>query len=411
MAEHDAAITDYAAGLYLRYFRAGILAGATAPIIDLRRDVDLLRGHWAVSAPVREFLTYLLTHRHEAQSLLLFKQRIDDAVARGRIDARATVLMRMRSGLPSAVVAEEPVRSFNTGPNQLVAWVVHHATLHASRLLDLQPAGSAYLPLIEDAMGELAAVKRIDALREPLKLLAANRRPGPGTLRDAARSRRMIYRLAVAAYNTLSAMEAGEDDAIKTVVTSTLIAPLEVWRRFELAVAIGIGTALSDETGERLKLNILGASAGEPIMRCGRFSVYWQTVTGHYTSPAPEPSEIRLAAALAAYGMNPSSDRPDLVIVDEPTGRVVSVIEVKYLAGDTANARFREANGQIVRYARGYVTGGSIDDLVRRSLVALSADAPALLDDTAPAPAAVDFAAMQEGSLRPWIRERLLPSL
>ncbi len=408
MAADDGDITDYAAGLFLRYFRAGILAGTVAPAVDLRRDLDLLRSHWAVSGPVRQFLSYLLSHPHEAQSLLMFRRRIDDAVARGRIDARATVIQRLTSGLSSAIVADEPVRSFDTGPNQVVAWVIHHATLHASRLLELQPPESAYRDLVEAAMAELAAVKRLDMLREPLKSAAASRRPGPGALRDAARSRRMIYRRAVEAYNTLSDLEAGDPDAIRTVVQSTLIAPLETWRRFELAVAIGVGSALADETGEALQLNMLGASSAEPIIRCGRFAIHWQQVTGLYVPPAPEPSETRLQAALAAYGMSAATDRPDLVIVDESAKRLAAVIEVKYLAGDTAAARFREATAQIVRYARGYGNGSAIDDLVRRSLVALSTDAPELLDPAAPAPSSVDFTAMRKHGLSSWVKSRLL---
>lgn len=411
MAGDEAAITDYAAGLFLRYFRAGVLAGAAAPALDLRRDLDLLRSHWAISAPVRDFLSYVLTHRHEAQSLLLYRRRVDDAMARGRIDARATVMMRLVGGLPSAVVAEEPVRSFNTGPNQVVAWVVHHATRHAARLLELQPPGSAYAALIEAAMSDLAAVKRLDALREPLKSGAVERRPGPGALRDAARSRRMMYRLAVAAYDTLSALEAGDPAAIRTVIDSTLIAPLETWRRFELAVAIAIGEALAEETGQPLNLSMLGGSAAAPIMRCGRYGLYWQQVTSLYTPPAPEPSEARWQTALAAYDVNAGAERPDLLIVDEDAKRLMAVVEVKYLAGsagDTVTTRFREAMAQVVRYARGYETGRALDDLIRRSLVALSTDAPALLDTSAVAPMAVDFPAMQKRALSAWVKARLL---
>ncbi len=123
----DRAISDFAAGIFLRHFRSGTLLGADRPSLDLARDLELLRAHWAISAPVREFVQYLLAHRHEAQALLQFQRRTDDAVARGRIDARASVIARRVSGHPSLIVSEEPVRSFNTGPNQVVAWVVHMA--------------------------------------------------------------------------------------------------------------------------------------------------------------------------------------------------------------------------------------------------------------------------------------------
>ncbi len=404
------AITDYAASLFLRYFRKGTLAGAEAPAFDLQQDLDLLRSQWAVSRPVREFLGYVLSHPHEAQSLLMFRRRIDDAVARGRIDARATAMLRLTSGLPSAVVADEPVRSFDTGPNQLVAWVVRNATLHASRLLDEQPPESGYRSLVETAMAELSAVKRLDALREPLKSASVARRPGVGAIRDASRSRRGLYRYAVAAYRSLCKLEAGDDDALLEIVQSTLIAPVDVWRRFELAVAVGIGEAVSEKTGAPMRLNIVADGSVTPIVECGRYGIFWQSTTSHYAKPPPEPSEVRAESALAAYGKGQSTDRPDLVVVDMQAGRALAVVEVKYLEGDTANTRFREAMGQIVRYARGYGSAGEVDGIIRRSLIAVSREAPELLDKSAPAPMATDFPTMQKDGLLLWVRSRLLAS-
>lgn len=404
------AITDYAASLFLRYFRKGTLAGALSPAFDLQHDLDLLRSQWAVSRPVREFLGYVLSHPHEAQSLLMFRRRIDDAVARGRIDARATAMLRLTSGLPSAVVADEPVRSFDTGPNQLVAWVIRNAMIHASRLLDEQPPESGYRSLVEPAMAELAGVKRLDALREPLKSASAARRPGVGAIRDASRSRRRLYRYAVAAYRALCNLEAGDDEALLEIVQSTLIAPVDVWRRFELAVAVGIGEALSEETGVPMQLNIVADGSATPIVQCGHYGIYWQSTTDHYSKPPPEPSEVRADTALGAYGKGQSIDRPDLIVVDEQAGCALAIIEVKYLEGDTANARFREAMGQIVRYARGYGSAAKIDGIIRRSLIAVSREAPELLDKSAPAPMATDFPTMQKDGLLPWVRSRLLAS-
>ena len=404
----DRAISDYTAGVFLRYFRQGTLAGAESPHLDLVRDMDLLRAHWALSGSVRTFLSYVLSHRHEAQSLLKFVKRTDDAVARGRIDARGTMLARRISGHPSLVVYEEPVRSFNTGPNQVVAWVVQTASTYAARVFALQPADSAYARLAEEAMEDLTAVKRLDSLREILKGVAVRRRPGPGALRDAARSRRMIYRLAIAAYDTLARIEAGDEEALRSVLHSTLIGPLEQWRRFELAVGLGIGEALSAETGEPISLALLGKGSGAPVISCGQYDIFWQSGGGLFTAPALERSEESLEAVLVAYGMHLAADRPDLVVVDRLAGRVKGIVEVKYLAGDTASARFREAAGQIVRYARGYTPEANIDGLVRASLIVLSRPPPHLLDERAAAPRSVDFAGLTDGRMRLWVKERLL---
>ena len=282
------------------------------------------------------------------------------------------------------------------------------AASHVARLFALQPAGSAYTELIEAAMSEITAVKRLEALREPLKHVATNRRPGSGALRDAARSRRMIYRHAIAAYNTLMGIEASEEEALLSVLRSTLIAPLEQWRRFELAVAVGIGEVLSEEIGESMQISVIGIPQEQPIIQCGRFEVYWQSGTVLFSHPTLEPSEILLESVLGAYGMNLLGGRPDLVIVDQEAGVVAAIVEVKYLAGDTVTERFREAAAQVVRYARGYSHLDSIDNLVRRSLIVLSMDAPKTIGGAAPTVWAVDFPAMRQGALRGWVKDRLL---
>ena len=408
MTPLDQEITDFAAGVFLRYFRKGILAGTESPNLDRRRDLEFLRAHWAISKPVRDFLSYVLSNRHEAQSILQFDRRTDDSVARGRIDGRSTVLGRRRSGQSSLIVYEEPVRSFNTGPNQVVAWVVHLASRHAVRLFAHLSPDSTYAGLVKGAMHDIAAVKRLDVLREPLKRVITSRRPGPGEIRDAARSRRRIYRHAITAYTTLTKIETGDASTLFRVLAGTLIAPLEQWRRFELAVAVGIGEAMEKETGKAMQLSVLNAEPGQPIIRCGRFALYWQTGTRLFSLPPLEPSELRLEAVLAAYGLELSTDRPDLVIVDEEARLVAAIVEVKYLVGDTASARFREAASQVVRYARGYTSLTEVDSLIRRSLIALSMDVPRILDNVPPTVCAVDFSTMQEGALRKWVRGRLL---
>ena len=407
--ESDAgAIDDYAAGLFLRYFRSGVHTETRTPSINVNRDLNLLRSHWAVSAQVRMFVDYVLKHPHETQSLLTFRRRTDDVVARGRIDARATSMLRLTSGLPTAIMADEPVRSFDTGPNQVVAWVVYNATLHAARLLDEQPDDSGYRSLVESGMAGLAAINRLDALREPLNATSAARRPRPGSIRDAARSRRAMYRHAVAAYRILSDMESGDENAIREIVQSTLIAPIEVWRRFELTVALAIGLALAETTGASLNLRVLASGSEVPILTCGSYAIYWQQLTRHYRAPAPEPSERRTRDALEAYNMQATSNRPDLVLINEETAYIVAIIEIKYLAGDTAGTRFREAMDQIVRYARGYADGADMGALVRRSLIAMNTGAPRLRDLSATAPSSVDFAAMQTGGLTSWVTSRVL---
>ena len=225
----DAAIVDHTAGLLLRYFRSGAAIEGATPRLDQRRDVEILKGHWAVSTPVRQLTGYLLSHPHETQALLSYRERLDDAVARGRIDARRTWFYRQQSGIPSALVTHEPVRSFNTGPNFLLAWVLREAASYTARLLIWQGNTSPYLPTIEHAQANIRSAQRFDALREPLRAVSLRHRPNAASVRDAARSRRQVYRLAADAYQLLQGLERGEAEATDRVARAALIAPLEDW--------------------------------------------------------------------------------------------------------------------------------------------------------------------------------------
>ncbi len=77
-------------------------------------------------------------------------------------------------------------------------------------------------------------------------------------------------------------------------------------------------------------------------------------------------------------------------------------------AASEVDARFREAAAQIVRYARGFCDESDLPALIRRSLIALSREAPPMVDESAVAPRSVDFAAIAAGEVRNWVRERLL---
>lgn len=211
------AITDHVAAFLLRYFRPAVAADAKVIRIDAERDRDLLRLQWALSGTVTRLANYILAHRHESQSFLVTRERSDGGTVRGRIDARATLLRRAVGGDPSIVVAHEPVRSFDSGPNHVTVWVLQHAWLLAARFSALLPPDATYRTSSDAAAGRLERVRKISAISAAMAEINLLRRPGAGALRAAARSRRQTYRLAYEAYSTLAAVEAGDAVAIESV--------------------------------------------------------------------------------------------------------------------------------------------------------------------------------------------------
>ena len=398
----DGEVADYVTALLLRYVRRTNAITATAPRVDRERDLALLRAHWSVSMPIERLCHHLLAHPHEAQALLETRTRTSDALVRGRLNARATVLERLRTANAALLVMEEPVRTFDTGPNRVLAWTLRRAARLAREYGGLSAPDSEQGVRVARITAQLQRVLRFDAMQS---LESAGSLPPPtaGAVRDAARSRRAVYRLGVDAYRMLRRLEAGDEEAIRAALDGSLTGPIEDWRRFELAVALGVGEAIGTVTGEAIQLHPIGGGAKDaPIVTCGPFAVHWQQRTNLYSVPEPEPSERVLAAMLAAYGMAEGAERPDLVVVDQQQHRVAAIIEVKLLHGDTRDARFREAMGQIVRYARGYATGAEYDALLSRSLVALS-DRGALSSGPSPnAPQCAGFADLRSDGLGAW---------
>ena len=398
-------INDHIGRVLLRYFRKAFGVETGRPRLDLSRDMEMLRLHWSMSPALRDLTTYILANRHETQSFLTFREHVEDGVIRGRLDARATIIRRMTTGHPTTTVTQEPVRSFASGANQVVAWVLEQAWRLSARFLSLLPEETGYRDAVEANVLSLERVRRIDAIRTAMNETNLAGRPQSGALQQAVRSRRRMYRLAYQAFMDLVAVEAGDLEVIGRMLQATLLGPLETWQRFELAVGLSLAEGLEQSIGEQAVLSLLRADSKEPIARIGRFAVFWQTRTHLYQEPTPEPSETIVKGILNAYGLSPGGDRPDLVVVDAEAGAVVAVVEVKFFGGDAEDnrARIREAAAQLVRYGRGYEPMPALDALLGRSIIAVIRNAvPLPVPRPFNVPFIVDFEGIKHGQLTGW---------
>lgn len=410
VAAIDQAITDHAASLLLRYFNAPEAARAARPAVSIERDRELLRLHWALSPAVTDLVAYILSHRHEIQSVLGTARRVEDGIVRGRLDAVGTLRARRMSGLATAVVSHEPLRSYDSGPNQVLGWVISQAWSLASRFVSLVVESSAYRARLDEMTQRLEQVRRIDAVRQIASQATLGQRPKANALLEAERSRRTMYHKAATAFRALLLIESGDPEAIVTMLRHTLLAPLEPWRRYELAVAYSLAETLADRQGTAMILNFIVGDIRVPIAQAGRCAVYWQWRTKHYAPPPLEPSEQVSQAIWATYGLGAAPDRPDLVVVDSVAATVLAIVEVKYLTGESAADRVRSAVTQLVRYARGYGPLAGIEPLLGRCLIAVSQGLGGIAPvDPRPAgtPSLVDFAGIQSRALDRWADELL----
>ena len=406
MSEGDVetAINDYLTRFLLRYFRNAVAVGVKHPDLEAERDLDLLRLHWAISEPVRELVNHLSHHRHEIQTVLESRRQEDVGRVRGRFDARATMIRRLVTGHPTLIVSYEPVRTVESGPNHVLTWVLETAWRLTLHFEDMLPEGASYMAEIEQSKAGLERIRRFDAIHQAAKEINLTRRPGSQAVKEAGRSRRQIYVLAYRAYRALQLIETGEENSIVNLLNDTLLGPLHLWQRYELAVGLALARALSEALARPVTLGFLGGG-GEPISRVGGYEVHWQSRTQAFQPPLAEPSEAITENLLVHYGLSLGADRPDLVVLDAD-GEAVSIVEVKYFSNVESNGAdaLRDAIGQLVRYARGYRQMAQIVDLLDHSMVAVIQREASRVPDPKPygVPSLVDFEGIMQRRLEPW---------
>lgn len=405
---------DFTARLLLRYFRAGRSASISEPAVHRMEDLDLLRWHWSVSSPILNLCDHVLRNRHELQSSLTERLRIDDAVVRGRIDARRTVMTRALSGHPTRVVFAEPVRTYTSGPNHVLVWVLQRAHFLLARFAVEAGSASGYSEKVGTAIKALSAARRVGTVAQAIADTDYTQCPSPQSLAQAAAARKRLYRLAHAAIQLLRRIEDGDPEAIAGMLRETLIAPLYEWQAFELALALGMGTALADASGGALRLRRIAPGATSALLEAGGYMLHWQSKTKAYSEPPPEPSEVKVNGILAAYGIQAGEDRPDVVVMHSVMGLVVAIGEAKFFTNETEGWRsaFRDAAAQLVRYARGYASGGALDQLLEGSIIGLwnyPAAARSALPPTT-APVVTDFADLRDAKLAGWAARVLAPA-
>ena len=386
----------------LRYFRRGSRVVLPPGVRTAREDAGLVMMHWAMSAEIERLATRLAMSPHEADLVLAQERSESDGIARGRIDARSTLLVQLRSGDHGRTVSFAPSRHADHGANRLIVWVLKRASQLLDQIEGLMEDGSPYLERCAAIRSSIARASRFSRVSELFRTLRLSDRPCAGDVRHAATHRKGTYRLGAAAYLRLTAIERGDESAVAATLHESVIAPLEPWRRFELLTALAVAEELARASTEPLTLEILGSGgASRPLARCRPYEVFWQARTSYYTEPAPEPSEQIAAGICEDFGISCGADRPDVVVVDAVARRVVSIAEAKFIGGTAGyeSGPFTDAVLQLVRYARGYDPG-----VLARSLIAMSR-LPVQVCVGSPSgrsPFAIDLDGLLSGELARW---------
>jgi hypothetical protein len=406
---HETHINDFVADVLVRYFRAAVAQGFLAPQVLQRSTTELLTQYWALSKEVRELVTYLQNSTHELQAVLATERQIHRDTVRGRLAARETQILRLSSGQPTWTVCITPLRTFDSGANKVLSWVLSQVSA-SFRNADKHWGGTHYQLLANELQLGLEAIRRFEPVRDLLES-ASSTEPSKQGLNECFRSRRRIYRYAGSAFALWQNMRAGHPSALRSVFNDVILGPAPIWQRFEIAVGLAAARALSEALGGQLLLGSVLASSQEPFAQVGKLLIYWQNRTSWFSSPRPEASESIASEIYAELRLWAGGDRPDFVVVDTQEGRVLSVLEAKYFedSDDDGAGAIRLAVEQLVRYARGYRPMSEVRSLLRKSVVALS-QSPRFVTvgmNSRDAPWIADFNSLSRGDLLLWAREVL----
>jgi hypothetical protein len=313
------------------------------------REELLLR--WALSDGVRRIAEHVIANPRDIRSSIAFETQTHSGQIPGVVDARATLCEQELSGDSTLFVVSEPALSTLTRRNHVLAWVLREAealTLSAIRRHKLGPDQD----WIHARVGLLERASRTRMLREVMLSPAGRRRPGGAAIRDARKGLSPLYRMAADSMLLFEGIERMDEDAIRAILSSTLVAQLEDWQKLELATALSAAEVLALETGERVRWK--GSIAGgAEIVAVGRYRIRWQNALAKRAAENLDPSEVMIREAAEALRAGMGLARADVSIRDTETGVDVAHFECKWFGSPlSASAAIVDAISQLVRYCR-----------------------------------------------------------
>lgn len=306
---------------------------------------------WALSDGVRRIAEHVIANPRDIRSSIAFETQTHSGQIPGVVDARATLCEQELSGDSTLFVVSEPALSTLTRRNHVLAWVLREAEaliLSAIRRHKLGPDQD----WIYVRAGLLERASRTRMLREVMLSPGGRRRPGGAAIRDARKGLSQLYRMAADSMLLFEDIERMDEDAIRVILSSTLVAELEDWQKLELATALSAAEALALETGERVRWK--GSIAGgSEIATVGRYRIRWQNALAKRVAENLDPSEVMIREAAEALSAGMGLARADVSIRDAETGIDVAHFECKWFGSPlSASAAVVDAISQLVRYCR-----------------------------------------------------------
>lgn len=388
-------LIGHSTSLFLRYFRSGRHAQEDFdPDVNLASDLEFLKICWSVSPLVRDLIDYLNEHSTELLASVQYELEQSDVSAKGTIDALKTVTQQIRTGNKNLLCYRASKKVFDKGPNPVLIWTLLICEKYCRQLIGFlssspSPKEVSLVQGAHETLFVLNKAKKMPVIREAFERYSIAARPSQSAVRQAQQSRKTLYRKAASVYSSYLGLEHGNSDLIKNLLQQSLILPKEDYQLLELVLAFTLGEAIATFLQKDLTLSKISLDGTSLLLTVGDIVIDWQSRTDSYRQPALEPSEQKMAELLSSYRLNASSDRPDLIVRNKTTGKVIAICEAKFFKDEHGwRDPLRDALHQIIRYSRGYEVGDAQDQLISRSCIGLmhypTAERPFAFPDKGP---------------------------
>ncbi|MBY0373836.1 MAG: hypothetical protein K2Q23_07565 [Bryobacteraceae bacterium] len=399
------ALSDYCLAALLRCHRSPQGKGweSSAPQVGVEDREELLL-RWALSDDVKHIAEHVYEHPRDIRSAIAFDTQTYSGSIPGAVDARATLLEQERTGDTTIFVCSEPTISPLTRRNHVLAWALREAESLILAAIRRHKLGSDQ-EWIHSRAGLLERAARAPLLREVMMSPMGRRRPNGAAIRDARKSLSPLYRRAAEATLAFEAIERLDSDALRALLSSTLVSGLEDWQRLELSTGLAAAEALSLACGEpvRWKCSITG---GSEIANVGPYRIHWQSALPKRADAQLDVSEMMTREAAEALGAGMGLARSDISVRDIRSKLDIAHLECKWFGSpNSASSAIAEAVAQLVRYCRDSrpTSVPNARELLRDSVVvcAVLSGFTERADGLAPV-GLLDFAGLIDSRLNAW---------
>jgi hypothetical protein len=318
-------------------------------LISSKINLEAMRYYWALTEGIEIIANTIIRNPRRMISGVYYEQVERKGEITGSLNASSTVIAQARTLDPTIFVINEPNLTYQSEPNHLVAWTLREAfeiLLSARRVW----SNLSKLSWFNRKMLLLERALRNAILQEVLVSPLGKMKPDRSTLRVAAKSRVAIYQKTIEMYDTLKRIEDGDEEAITSCLSETLVADLEHWQRLELGTGLKAATAISRIIDEPVELRFPFVT-GHPIAEVGPYKLFWQYAIPQRPIDKLEVNEKWVRQIADTVGITLSDSRADIVVSH---GEIVECIfECKYSESDAPPTQaVVDAASQLVRYAR-----------------------------------------------------------